>query len=124
MTVKINYLKTTGKKANANPVLFVNEKFGTNNIKKYLSKSELSYINDLLKTCDLKKNLFIFELSSKKKIVLISIKNDFKISDIENLGAEFYNCINKIKNNEYFIISESIFTKQNIFLCHFYMASN
>ena len=36
MTVKINYLKTTGKKANANMVLFVNEKFGTNNIKKYL----------------------------------------------------------------------------------------
>ena len=35
MTVKINYLKTTGKKANANPVLFVNEKFGTNNIKKF-----------------------------------------------------------------------------------------
>ena len=119
MTVKINYLKTTGKKANANPVLFVNEKFGTNNIKKYLSKSELSYINDSLKTCDLKKNLFIFELSSKKKIVLISIKNDFKISDIENLGAEFYNRINQGKNNEYFIISESILTKQNIFLGHF-----
>ena len=58
MTVKINYLKTTGKKANANPVLFVNEKFGTNNIKKYLSKSELSYINDLLKTCDLKKFVY------------------------------------------------------------------
>ncbi len=119
MTVKINYLKTTGKKANANMVLFVNEKFGTNNIKKYLSKSELSYINDLLKTCDLKKSLFIFELSSKKKLVLIAIKNDFKISDIENLGAEFYSRINQGKNNEYFIISESIFTKQNIFLGHF-----
>ena len=41
-----------------------------------------------LKTSDLKKKIFIYELSSKKKIVLISIKNHFKISDVEKLGAE------------------------------------
>ena len=55
----------------------------------------------------------------KKKIVLISIKNHFKISDVENLGAEFYGRINYGKNTEYFIISDSVTSKQNNFLGHF-----
>ena len=38
---------------------------------------------NLLKNSDLKKNLLVFELSSKKKVVLISIKSNLKISDIE-----------------------------------------
>ena len=63
-------------------------------MKKYISKSEFTYINDLLKTIDLKKNLFVFEVSSKKKIVLVSIKNNLKTSDAENLGAEFYKFVN------------------------------
>ena len=70
MSIKINYSKKTGGKSSANLVLFSNEKFSINNLKKFLSKSEFSYINDLLKTSDLKKNLFVFELTSKKKIVL------------------------------------------------------
>ena len=83
------------------------EKFNINNLKKYLSNSEFSYINDLLKTSDLKKNMFVFEVNSKKKIILISIKKDLKSFDIENLGAEFYGRINYGKNSEYFINSDS-----------------
>ena len=56
MSVKISYKKTNFKKQQANLVLFTNEKFSTTNLKKYLSMSEFSYINDLLKTSDLKKN--------------------------------------------------------------------
>ena len=67
MPVKITYKKTNFKKQQANLVLFTNEKFSTTNLKKYLSISEFSYINDLLKTSDLKKNLFVFEVGSKKK---------------------------------------------------------
>ena len=67
MSVKITYKKTNFKKQQANLVLFTNEKFSTTNLKKYLSISEFSYINDLLKTSDLKKNLFVFEVGSKKK---------------------------------------------------------
>ena len=100
-------------------MLFSNEKFNTNLLKNYLTNSEFSYINDLLKTSDLKKNLFVFEVSSKKKIVLVSIKNDLKNSDIENLGAEFYGRVNYGKNSEYSIISDSINVKQNVFLGHF-----
>ena len=119
MSIKINYINKTNNKATANLVLFCNEKFNIKDLKKFISNSEFLYINDLLKTSDLKKTIFVYELSSKKKIVLISIKNHFKISDIENLGAEFYGRINYGKNTEYFIISDSVTSKQNNFLGHF-----
>ena len=68
MSIKINYLnKKANGQSSANLVLFSNDKFNINGLKKYLSNSEFSYINDLLKTNDLKKNLFVFELTSKKK---------------------------------------------------------
>ena len=67
MSIKINYKNGVSKKHPNNIVLFTNEKFNISNLKKYISKSEFSYINDLLKTCDLSKDLFIFEVNSKKK---------------------------------------------------------
>jgi Leucyl aminopeptidase len=119
MSIKINYSSKTYNKTSDNIVLFSNEKFNITNLEKYLSKSEYSYIQDLLKTSDLKKNLFVFEVNSKKKIVLVSIKNNLKSSDIENLGAEFYGRINYGKNSEYFVFSDSIIGKQSNFLGHF-----
>ena len=119
MPININYLKKTEIEPNVNLVLFVNEKFNVNSLKKYLSNSEYLYINDLLKNCDLKKNLFVFDVNSKKKIVLKNIKNNIKSSDIENLGAEFYGRINHGKNSEYFVNSDSISTKDNNFLGYF-----
>ena len=67
----------------------------------------------------IKKNLQVFELNSKKKIILVSIKNNLKNSDAENLGAEFYKLVNHGKNSEYFIISDSIAIKHNSFLGYF-----
>ena len=119
MTLKINYINKTSNKLSANTVLFSNEKYQINNLKKYLSDSEFSYINDLLKTSDLKKNLFVFEIDSKKKVVLISIKNNLKISEVENLGAEFYGRLNHGKNNDYNLILESINSKEKNFIGHF-----
>ena len=119
MTININYLGSANEKSSSNIVLFSNEKFNIDDQKKYLSETEFSYIKDLLKTYDLKKNLFVFEVTSKKKVILISIKNNLKVSEIENLGAEFYSKINSTKNIEYFIISDSIPNKQKNFLGHF-----
>ena len=119
MSIKINYLKKTSSISSANLVLFSNEKYNINNLQRYLSDSEYTYIKDLLKTSDLKKNLFVFEVNSKKKIVIISIKNNAKNSDFENLGAEFYGRINSGKNAEYNIISDSVIAKQAEFLGHF-----
>ena len=88
-------------------------------MKKYISSNEFSYISDLLKASDLKKNLFLFELSSKKKIIIVSIKDKLKNSDIENLGAEFYKKINLGNNAEYYLISDSAKSKYQNFIAHF-----
>ena len=48
MSININYSKKIKKTLNS-LVLFTGEKFKINNLKKYLSTSEFSYINDLLK---------------------------------------------------------------------------
>ena len=90
MSIKIKYLSKSGNKLSSNLVLFVNEKFSLNNLKKIISKNEFSYILDLLKTCDIKKNLFVFEMSSKKKIILVSIKNNF-------WGIIFYTRVERIR---------------------------
>ena len=57
MSIKINYSNKTSGKTSSNLVLFSNEKFNINGVKKYLSSAEFSYVNDLLKTSDLKKKL-------------------------------------------------------------------
>jgi len=119
MSIKINYLNKNISKSESNLVLFSNEKFNISAIKKHLSNLEFSYIYDLLKTSDLKKNMFVFEVNSKKKIILISIKKDLKEFDIENLGAEFFKRINYGKNSEYYINSDSLISKQENFLGHF-----
>jgi leucyl aminopeptidase len=116
MSIKINYSKKTVGKSLGNIVLFADEKFSINSLKKHLSNSEFLYINDLLRTSDLKKNSFVFEVNSKKKIVLISIKKDLKSSGIENLGAEFYGRINHGKNSEYFVNSDTIISKHENFI--------
>tara|TARA_B100001741_G_C16540765_1_gene594220 strand:+ start:307 stop:1764 length:1458 start_codon:yes stop_codon:yes gene_type:complete len=118
MTIQINYKSKSSKKNSNNLILFTDEKFNTRHLKKYLSISEFSYINDLLKISDLKKNLFIFELNSKKKIVLVSIKKDLKNYKIENLGAELYGRINYGKNCEYLINSDSLIGKNENFIGH------
>ena len=78
MSIKIKYTKIKSNKITFNTVLFVNEKFNTSHIKNLISNNEFSYINDLLKTSDLKKKLLVFNVNSKKKIILISVKNNLK----------------------------------------------
>jgi len=119
MSIKINFKNNITKKNSVNLVLFTDEKFNTSTIKRYTSSSEFSYIADLLKTSDLKKNLFVFEINSKKKIVLVSIKKGLKNFDIENLGAEFYSRINHGKNSEYVVNTDSITNNHLDFIGYF-----
>jgi leucyl aminopeptidase len=119
MTVQINYKTGNIKKLSSNLVLFVDDKFSVSGLKKFISKSEFSYISDLLKNSDLKKDLLVFEINSKKTIFLVSIKKDFKTSDIENLGAKFYGYINFDKKNDYFVNSDTISSKIKNFLGYF-----
>ncbi len=118
MSIKLSIKKTSSRKTNANLVLFVDEKFNIKPLKKNISGFEFSYITDLLKTSDLTKKLLVFELSSKKKVVLVSIKKNIENFEIENLGAELYDLINSGKNPEYFISSENLPGVHKNFLGH------
>ena len=78
MSIQINYKNNNSHKSPANLVLFTDENFNISGLKKHVSNEELSYISDLLKNSDLKKNLLFFEINSKKTIFLVSIKKDFR----------------------------------------------
>ena len=112
MTVLIDY-NNKSKKTSNNLVLFVGENFNISGIEKYLSNLEYSYISDLLKNSDLKKDLLYFEINSRKKIFLVSIKKDLKISEIENLGAKFHKYLDYDSKNDYLINSDSIKSKND-----------
>ncbi len=119
MSVTINYKNNSLNKTSNNLVLFIDDKFNLNHLKKYISKLEFTYINDLLKVRDLKSNLFAFKLSSKKKIVLVSVKKNITSSDMENLGAEFYKTVNHGKKSEYFVNTDSLINKDKNFIGYF-----
>ena len=116
MTVQILY---KNKDNSNNHILFVEEGFNISGLKKYISNTEFSYISDLLKNSDLKKNLLFFEVNSKKTIFLVSIKKNLETSDIESLGAEFHGYINYDKKSEYTINTDSINNKFENFISHF-----
>jgi len=119
MSIKISYSNKASAKSPSNPILFTDENFDISDLKKHISNMEFSYINDLLKNSDLKKNLLFFEINSKKTIFLISIKKNLKTSDMESLGAEFHGYVNYNKKSEYSVNSDSINNKFENFLGHF-----
>jgi leucyl aminopeptidase len=82
MSIQINFKNISLKKRPNNLVLFADENFNIIPLKKHLSNTEFSYISDLLKNSDLKKDLLFFEVNSKKTVFLVSVKKDIKISDI------------------------------------------
>ena len=106
MSVSINYKNSNTKSENTNEILFVDEKFKITNLKKQLKSSEYSFINDLLKSKNLNKKIIKFDLSSKKKIILISLKKNIKTSGIENLGANFFEFIKDLKQKDFHINSD------------------
>ena len=119
MTIEINYKNNNSKINQTNLVLFTDDGFNISGLKKNISKTEFSHLFDLLKNSDLKKDILFFEISSKKKIFLVSIKKDLKTSDIESLGAKFHGYINYDKQNEYFVNSDTINNKIKNFVGYF-----
>ncbi len=116
MSIQINYNSSSSKKTSNNVILFADEKFNIDPLRKYISTSEFSYIKELLKTSDLSKNLLVFELNSRRKIIIISIKKDLKNFEIESLGAELYGRINYGKNSDYFLNSDTALSRYENFI--------
>ena len=108
MTVKINYKTNLVKKASSNLVLFSDEKYNLLGLKKYISNSEYSIISELMKGRDFKKKIVHFDINSKRKIILVSLKKKLSESDAENLGANFYDQFKDSRQTEFFINSDTI----------------
>ena len=77
MSVQIYYKNRDSKKNVPNLVLFVDEKFNISNLKKHVLSSDYYYISDLIKKRDEKKKILDFDISSKKKIILVSLKKKY-----------------------------------------------
>ena len=108
MNIKVNFKKQVFGKFNANLILFADEKFNITGLKKHISNSEYSYISDILKKKDTKKKIVTFDISSKKKIILVSLKKNLTGSDTENLGAKCYVILNELKETQYIVNSDTI----------------
>ena len=111
MNIKINFKNQAFSKSYGNLLLFVDEKFNISSLKKLISISEYSYIQDLLKNKSLEKKIITFDISSKRKIILISLKNNSTKSDAENLGAKCYDLFKKLNKTDYIVNSDSIANK-------------
>ena len=119
MSVTINYKGNSSKKKSSNLILFSDEKFTISSLKKHISKNEYLYISDIIKTRDLKGKIQSFDISSKKKVILISLKKNIENSEIENLGAKFYDEFKNFKQSEYNLNSETVPSKLKNILGYF-----
>ena len=99
MSVEINYKSNFLKKNSDNLVFFVDENFNISLIKKQIMLKDHSFIFDLLKINDKKESIISFDISSKKKITLISLKNIINTCDVESLGGKFYDKFKDSKRN-------------------------
>ncbi len=119
MNIKINFKNQAFGKSYGNSILFVDEKFNISGLKKLISVSEYSYITDLLKNEDLEKKIITFDISSKRKIILVAFKKNLNSSDAENLGAKCYDLFKKLNKTEYIINTNSVSNRLNNFVGYF-----
>ena len=110
MSIKISYKKAIAEKNIKNYVLFSNEVFAVYGLKKLSLRSSLNQINKTINNYKSKKKDFLnFNISPNQKIILIKVKKKQSSTDIEKLGANFYNFV---KSN---LISDLTFFDKNIF---------
>ncbi len=107
MSIKINYKSSSQVKNSSNLILFSDENYNISSLKKHFSGKEYSFIEDLLKTRDIKKKIQSFDINSKKKIIFVSVGKNLKASEVENLGAKFYDQFKDVKQNEYYLNSDT-----------------
>jgi len=112
MSVQVVY-KNKAKSSNSGTIaLFTEDKFQIKNIRSFLSKNETSFVEKILKNKkNTKESIISFNINEKTTLILISLKKDLKGSDVENLGAEFYNFIKKNLFKDLSIITESLKSK-------------
>ena len=65
-----------------------------------------------------KKKIISYDISSKKRIILVSLKKYITNSDVENLGASFYDKFKNNKINEFNLNSDTLSTQQKFSFIH------
>ena len=88
-------------------------------LRKHISNSDYILISDLVKIRDENKKLLSFDISSKKKIILVSLKKNIGASGIENLGASFYDKFKTNKINNFVLVSDTFSIKQKNLIGYF-----
>ena len=119
MSVKINYKNNSSNKNPSNVVLFTDEKFSTIGLKKQISNAEYSFITDLVKSKNLKKEIISFDISSKRKIILVSIKKNIKLYEVEKLGAKFYDLYKELRQNNFNVNTSTLSSNSDKLIGHF-----
>ena len=123
MSIKISYKKGIVEKDIKNYVLFSDENFKVNGLKKLpLAKSS----NEIKKTIEAnkskKKDFISFNINSRQKIILIKIKNNQTSTDNEKKGANFYNFLKSNLQTNLTFFDNNILetqTKNRIFIEEF-----
>ena len=119
MSVQINYKKALPKNNMSNIVFFVDEKFNISGLKNHIIIKEYSYIADLLKTKNTRNKIITIDINSKKKIILVALKEKLTNSDAEKLGAKFYDLFKDVKPYNYNINTDSLSNKHKNFVGSF-----
>ena len=100
MTVQVLYQKASNLAIFKNLVIFTNEKFQVDHLKKELPLRDFSLIKNFLKNKDnLKKKIINFNLNSNQTVILVSLKKNLSSNGIEKIGANFFEFI---KNHSFF----------------------
>jgi len=113
MNIKIKHSNKSDNFSHSSHVFFLKEKFEIKTLKNFLGKSDLEFIAEILKVKNIKKNILLLDLNSKKSICLIKVDKD---SNEENLGAEFYDFLksNNLKDVEIYTDSSNTLSKNFI----------
>jgi len=112
MTIQITYKNNVKLSKQGVITLFTEDKFQIKNIVNFLSKNETSYVKKILENKrNTKDKIISFNINEKTTIILISLKNNLKGFDVENLGAEFYNFIKKNSFKDLSIVTQSVKNK-------------
>ena len=117
MSVKIYYKNGFIKKNLSNIILFLDENFNISALKKHISNTDYSFIADLLKNKDKKDKILSFDLSSKRKIILVD-KNYIRPLDVNTLLGNAAKARRELKwkpqINIHTLIDEMITEEMNI----------
>ena len=123
MSIKISYKKGIVEKSIKNYVLFSDENFKVNGLKKLPLAKSSNEINKTIESNKSKKKDFIsFNINSSQKVILIKIKNNQTSTDNEKKGANFYNFLKSNLQTNMTFFDNNILetqTKNRIFIEEF-----